>query len=419
MKNSPENEVKLLGEYNNQLKYSDCSVKDTLAKISSLLNVLDIKQDGMMRKKRQRDIYYDTIDQKIKNKAGSARIRIVKKDKVEKTYMTLKTKANEDIVARQDALVRNEKECEVLDSVSGESILQENARSIFGFSSTEKLIKQVEVNNERNYCNITTDIATYELSYDKFKYTNPVDNSESHYYYEIEIELNKEDGEKPEYEEDKKIASFIKLLKEVMGFQHDGKNKYIRGIEWKNKRNNLCDKIFVVFDIVGYSKNYSEEQKKKVEKFTDYVKKCLPIIPDTKCIPLGDGMILILPEESNVFPFISDIFQKINRLNNNREEREQIHIRTSLHIGKVMTYYDINENQNYAGDGINIAYRINSGADSGQILVSEDFYMHMKHKGAIEEENYEKMEPLTVKHKVKIDVYNYYDPNLVVGKRPS
>lgn len=422
MKDGAEKEVKLLGGYNNQLKYSDCSVKDTMKKISTLLEVFEIRQEGEMQKKKHRDIYYDTFDQKIKSKDASARIRIEKKGAKEKTLITLKTKVDEDkeaVLARQDALVRNERECEVANITEGELLLKEKAASVFGFFEGERLEKQIEVNNERNYCIITTDVGSYELSYDKFKYTNPVDNSESPYYYEIEIEQSKKEGEAPRYDYDSKIASFVKVLKDVMGFQYDGKNKYKRGIEWKNYRNKLHSRNFIVFDIVGYSKEYSNEQKKKVEKFTDIVKKSLQVLQGTESIPIGDGLILIVPEENNIFPFINRVFRSLNTINENREEAEQIHIRTAVHNGKVMKYFDINENRNYAGQGINIAYRINSGADAGQILVSEDFYCFLREKGKLEESNYEKVEPLTVKHGLKIPVYNYYDENLVVGRRPN
>lgn len=411
-----EKEVKLFGGYNNQLKYTDCSVKDTFRKIGSILNVLEIKQEQRMKEILQRDIYFDTVDYRIRKQGGSVRIRIVKEDLKEKVYLTLKNKVDSEIIARQDALVRNEEEFEMQDINSAKLILQEKAKLVFGLQSSEKIIEQVEVNKVRNYCDIKTDSAKYELCYDKFRYIDPTDHSESHYYYEMEIETKCEDRTVANYE-DKKISSLIKIFKEVMGFQHDGKSKYIRGIEWKNKNNCLQNKIFIVLDIVGYSKYYSDEQKKKVEKFTDIVKNSLKNIEDAKCIPIGDGMIIITPEKNNIFPFINELFDKINKVNGSRNEEGQIHIRTAIHIGMVMTYYDINENKNFAGHGINIAYRINSGADSGQILVSEDFYMYMKHRGLVEEENYEKVEPLRVKHDVLINVYNYYDSNLVIGKR--
>lgn len=421
-RDSHENEVKLLGGYNNQLKYSDCSVKNTMKKISTLLEVFDIKQEKAMQIKKHRDIYYDTLGCKIKEKNGSARIRVAQKGVEKKILITMKTKVDEykgAVTARQDALVRNERECEVESIAKGEQFLKEHAISVYGLFENEHLEKQIEVKNDRNYCIITTKIGSYELSYDKFKYTNPLDNSESPYYYEIEIEQTKKEGEDLQYDYDPQIAQFVKILKEVMGFQYDGKNKYERGIEWKNRRNRLYSKNFIVFDIVGYSQKHTNEQKKKVEKFTDIVKKCLTVLSDTEIIPIGDGLILIVPEEQNVFPFINKIFHLLNTVNENREESERIYIRTSIHNGKVMKYVDINENRNYAGEGINIAYRINSGAEPGQILVSEEFHHMLMEKGYLEEGNYEMTEALTVKHGVQISVYNYYDENLVVGRRPN
>lgn len=421
-RNAHENEVKLLGGYNNQLKYSDCSVKDTMKKISMLLGVFEIKQEGVMEKKKHSDIYYDTFDNKIKKRNGSARIRVAQKGGEKKTLITLKTKVDEYkgvVTAWQDALIRNERECEVENITKGEQVLKDYAISVYGLGETERLEKRIEVKNERNYCIITTKIGSYELSYDKFKYTNPLDNSESPYYYEIEIEQTKKEGEDPQYDFDPQIAQFVKILKEVMGFQYDGKNKYERGIEWKKRKDKTYSKNFIVFDIVGYSKEYTSEQKKKVEKFTDIVKKCLTVLSDTEIIPIGDGLILIVPEEQNVFRFINKIFHLLNTVNENREESERIYIRTSIHNGKVMKYIDINENRNYAGEGINIAYRINSGAEPGQILVSEAFHHMLMEKGHLEEGNYERAGTLIVKHGVQISVYNYYDENLVVGKRPN
>lgn len=411
-----ENEVKLLRGYNNQLKYTDISAKDTLEKIGTILKLLQISQEGEMQRRKQCDIYYDTVDALVKNKEGSARIRTVEERESKRKYLTLKSKTTTRVIATEDALVRAEKEYEIECDDDGEQALKSYMHELYRIPKSDCIFQQIQVDNERNYCHIETKLAKYELSYDKFKYTNPLDYSESQYFYEIEIEL-KEESKSLEYKRDPQIDSLVELLKELMGFEHDGMNKYNRGMEWKEKRNRLFKKKIIVFDIVGYSKEYTFEQMRKVEKFTAIVKKYLYMLGNTESIPLGDGLILIIPEKSNQFPFIQKIFESLRKINSNREEAQQIHIRTALHIGEVMVYQDINENRNYAGQGINIAYRINTGAKKDQVLVSENFYNYMQEKGELENENYCKVAPLTVKHDVKINVYNYYDSNLLVGKR--
>lgn len=416
MEGKNENEVKLLRGYNNQLKYTDISAKDTLEKIGTILKLLQISQKGEMQKRKQSDIYYDTVDALVKNKEGSARIRTIEEGASKRKYLTLKSKTTTRVIATEDALVRDEKEYEIQYDDDGEQALKAYMYELYRIPKSECIFQQIQVDNERNYCHIETKLAKYELSYDKFKYTNPLDYSESQYFYEIEIELN-EESKSLEYKRDPQIDSLVELLKELMGFEHDGMNKYNRGMEWKEKRNHLFKKKIIVFDIVGYSKEYTFEQMRKVEKFTAIVKEYLHMLGNTENIPLGDGLILIIPEKSNQFPFIQKIFESLRKINRNREETQQIHIRTALHIGEVMVYQDINENRNYAGQGINIAYRINTGAKKDQVLVSEDFYNYMQEKGELENENYCKVAPLTVKHDVKINVYNYYDSNLLVGKR--
>ena len=202
-----------------------------------------------------------------------------------------------------------------------------------------------------------------------------------------------------------------------MGFEHDGKSKYRRGIEWKTEQDGLERKIFIVFDIVNYSRESSKTQKKKVECFIRIVKKCLlNNLESVQKIPLGDGLILVFPDTYNSFSFLNNLFANLNTVNRNRGERENIRIRTSIHVGSVIRYFDINENCNFAGHGINVAYGINNKAQDGQVLVSKEFYDFMRDKDLLEENNYKKIGLVEIKHNVRIEVYNYYDSNMLVGK---
>lgn len=411
-----ENEVKLLGGFNNQLKYSDHSVKDTMEKIEVLLSILKIEKVGEVKKRNQRDEYYDTYDQKIKNKKGSARIRqITTNSSSQSSYLvTVKKKISTGIGICEDALVRDEYEFQCDNYNECEKLLYRQARNLFEISNDVNIERQISVYNQRNYCIIKTKIATYELAYDKFKYVNPKDNSQSHYFYEIEIETN---DETVDIKKDEQIDALVKVFKEVMGFEHDGKSKYRRGIEWKTGQDGLERKIFIVFDIVNYSRESSKTQKKKVECFIRIVKKCLlNNLESVQKIPLGDGLILVFPDTYNSFSFLNNLFANLNTVNRNRGERENIRIRTSIHVGSVIRYFDINENCNFAGHGINVAYGINNKAQDGQVLVSKEFYDFMRDKDLLEENNYKKIGLVEIKHDVRIEVYNYYDSNMLVGK---
>lgn len=407
-----ENEVKLVGGHNNQLKYSDCSKTDVLERIQKLLAALEI-QHTPMNERTQRDTYFDTEDLQIFHNNGCARIRVLSENGRTDHKATLKTPSDSKIFALPNALSRHEEE----GTYRSEDEFIRDVKSRFGIKHDKKILKQIIVNNSRNYCNITTETGNYELSYDKFYYINSQDDSTSETFYEIEIEMNTPDSTPQFQQEDKQIMTLAKILKNVMGFHLDMKTKYARGIGWMDKKNSFENKFFIVFDIVEYSKEYSIIQRKKIEKFTDIISKHLSSLDNAESIPIGDGMILITHTDKNIFVFLNEVFSHLKQSNKTRTRAQQIHLHTAVHMGNVMEYIDINGNRNYAGNGINIAYRINNAADSNQILLSDVFYHYMIEKGEIEEDNVKELPSIIAKHSIEIKVFNYYDNFTEIGKK--
>lgn len=409
-----EKEVKLIGGYNNQLKYSDCSRNDTIDKIMCILDVLEINH-GSMEKVEQKDTYYDTKNLKILKHKGCVRIREKIIDDVKEIRLTVKSKENKCVPFLPDNLSRNEDEYVIRAYGKKDKDACANVYAKEKFGLEEGVSPQLLVFNQRHFCKIQTEFYEYELAYDKYTYINPHDNSESGEFYEIEIELNESKEDISQI--DDKIFKLAELFKNVMGFNSDGKSKYERGIDWKEKMIESENQIFLMFDIVEYSINTSLEQRRKIDKLTSIVKRELSNISgEYQVFPIGDGMIICVSDKINIMPYLYAILESVHKNNQITPEKMHIILRSSIHIGRVVPYTDINDKKNYAGHGINIVCRINSQAEKNQILVSEDFYDYMKDKELITE-SYSNKFLITVKHGVEIAVRNFYDSPIGINNR--
>jgi len=132
--------------------------------------------------------------------------------------------------------------------------------------------------------------------------------------------------------------------------------------------------IIIYLDLVGYSKNNEPIQ---VDLFKYFQKQIHHILYDQimndECIliPTGDGIIIGLEEKNNseyklALNLASDIIIWTKKNN--------VEIRTAIHVGDVNVLIDINKNKNIVGNTINDASRMLSGADDGSIIISKAFY---------------------------------------------
>src|SRR5438067_13579009 len=138
-------------------------------------------------------------------------------------------------------------------------------------------------------------------------------------------------------------------------------------------------------DIVGYSKLSINEQRAAIDELTQAVRTSEQVQNAEAGsrlikIPTGDGMALVFyksPEEP------VECALEISRA---LREHPKIQLRMGVHSGPVSGVVDVNERDNLAGAGLNMAQRVMDCGDAGHILLS-------KHV-AEDLEEYEKWPPL-------------------------
>ena len=138
----------------------------------------------------------------------------------------------------------------------------------------------------------------------------------------------------------------------------------------QTSRNVICSVVFV--DLVEYTRKSVAEQLAVKDHFTAVVADALKDIPvnDRIVLDTGDGaaMSFLGDPEDALFVGMSlrDALQD--------RGREAVSIRVGINLGPVRLVKDINGHPNIVGDGINVAQRIMSFAEPGQILASRSYF---------------------------------------------
>ena len=167
------------------------------------------------------------------------------------------------------------------------------------------------------------------------------------------------------------------------------------------------------FDIVGFTKNTTnQEMQKIIQKIDNVINDLLwddynwnerNKHNDLILIPTGDGYgIGFHPNMSGdkILYITTELFKRISKGNNFK-------IRMGIAKGPNIRHVDRNDNINLFGYGINLASRVMTVALPNQVLIHEDFARELlagkKIDGLIEIEDF-----IPIKHGEKIKVYNYY-----------
>ena len=143
-------------------------------------------------------------------------------------------------------------------------------------------------------------------------------------------------------------------------------------------------------DIVGYSRQSVSEQIMLKDRFTSLLSESLKdVAPDQRIIlDTGDGAALSFlgdPEDAlfvsmNMRDFLSRAAvdraaaESANAQGGEIPVINELSLRIGVNLGPVKLIRDINGQPNIVGDGINVAQRIMSFADPGQIVVSRSYY---------------------------------------------
>ena len=118
-------------------------------------------------------------------------------------------------------------------------------------------------------------------------------------------------------------------------------------------------------------------------------------------LPTGDGMALVFRTDPEA---PAQCAVEIARA---LKEHPRIALRMGIHSGPVSEVVDVNQRQNIAGAGINLAQRVMDCGDAGHILVSkhvaEDLEQHDRWRPFLHE-----LGTCEVKHGVRIDISNLY-----------
>jgi len=127
----------------------------------------------------------------------------------------------------------------------------------------------------------------------------------------------------------------------------------------------VCSVLFL--DIAGYSQRAVSDQIRIKDRFNQVLAHSLAGLEtrDRVVIDTGDGAAIAFLDDPERALFAAlAIFDNVGELQ----------VRMGINLGPVYLSKDINGQDNVIGDGINVAQRIMSFANAGELLVSRSFY---------------------------------------------
>src|SRR5438045_2701604 len=159
-------------------------------------------------------------------------------------------------------------------------------------------------------------------------------------------------------------------------------------------------------DIVGYSKLLVNQQSELQHELNQVVSRTSQFREsdaqqELTRLPTGDGMALVF-RESPEAP--AQCAVEIARA---LKEHPRIALRMGIHSGPISEVADVNQRQNIAGAGINMAQRVMDCGDAGHILVSkhvaDDLEQYQQWRRLLHE-----LGPCEVKHGARIGIANLH-----------
>lgn len=406
-----EIEFKFENLANTQLKFIATENAETiLLKLKTLCKLLDI-QVGAVERVEIIDEYFDDNEYTLQNNRCALRRRKLESGK---HRVTMKF-AQEASAARGLQRLEDEFECddqEFRSILNNPDWISRRFKERFGFEiSCRRLIKMLTVTNRRTKAPLVTKAAAYEFCHDKFYYFDENEGNYSEYYAEIEIELAGQ-----HLLEDVQLEKLTDAITQLLNYAPNPKTKFERGIErFVNRAEDIETVYAVAIDIIGYSRRQADSQKQMIQKLNHYIKEAIRAVrghgaeQSVIYLPTGDGMIMVFDSRpETLVPIVCNVQKEIKRYNQSRAEADRFEFRTGLHSGQVFKFSDVNENLNFAGNGINIAQRVMSLGDRWHILATQAGYEAM---GNVKTENNHYFKPVgrySIKHGDEIEVYNVY-----------
>lgn len=132
----------------------------------------------------------------------------------------------------------------------------------------------------------------------------------------------------------------------------------------------ICSVVFI--DVVGYTRYSVARQVELKQTLMGLIAQSQAPIAEGDCIMLdtGDGAALGFLAGPEDAMFAAHVLVS----GAHQVQPEPMVLRVGIHIGPVKRVQDINNRPNLIGDGINVAQRIMSFCEPGQVLVSRAYY---------------------------------------------
>ena len=170
----------------------------------------------------------------------------------------------------------------------------------------------------------------------------------------------------------------------------------------RGNRTFICSVVFA--DIVEYSKKPVADQMKLKDEFNALISEVIRevAVGDRIILDTGDGVAISFlgaPEEALfVAMSLRDVLASA-------QNTSDLHARIGINLGPVRVVKDINGQPNIIGDGINVAQRVMSFAQPGEVLVSRSYYEVVSHLSQEYSLLFEYQGPRADKHVREHEVY--------------
>ena len=159
-------------------------------------------------------------------------------------------------------------------------------------------------------------------------------------------------------------------------------------------------------DIVGYSRQLSDEQRKLFQLLNEIVRSTPQFLTAEAAgklvrLPTGDGMVLVF------FSSVDAPVRCAREISRNLREHPELKLRMGINSGPVDEVSDVNDRRNITGAGINMAQRVMDCGDAGHILLSkrvaDDLAQYSEWQPYLHE-----LGEVEVKHGIPVAVVNLY-----------
>ncbi|MEW6313336.1 MAG: adenylate/guanylate cyclase domain-containing protein [Pseudomonadota bacterium] len=181
-----------------------------------------------------------------------------------------------------------------------------------------------------------------------------------------------------------------------------------------SSRTLICSVLFL--DIVEYSKKSVSGQIKLKDRFNTLLSQAIShvVAMDRIILDTGDGAAISFlgdPEEALIVAF-----SLRNALLSEMNDPElPLLVRIGINLGPVKLVKDINGQPNIIGDGINVAQRVMSFAEPGQVLISRSYYDVVSRMSQEYGRMFQYLGSHTDKHIREHEIYAFVPPGETVG----